>query len=219
MAKTYGAVNLLSSFGFSHLWRKSCVRSLAIESEHRCADLMCGMGEASTLMIRAAKDSLSIHAVDFSPAMTARCRHAVCRIQGEHIKIETLNVFDLTEAQSYDRICCSFGLKTFDDPQLRRFADLIASLLRPGGRAAFVEIHVPANPLLRAPYLFYLRRVIPLIGSLCLGDPDCYRHLALYTEDFAERDFFGVYLRDAGLEVEERRLFFGCARLYVARQK
>jgi ubiquinone/menaquinone biosynthesis C-methylase UbiE len=30
MARTYGAVNLISSLGFSHFWRRACVRSLAI---------------------------------------------------------------------------------------------------------------------------------------------------------------------------------------------
>jgi len=214
MARTYGAVNLISSFGFSHLWRKSCVRALALEPGHQCADLMCGMGEASTLMMKMAKNSPAIHAVDFSPEMTARCRESVSRIRGQRVRVETLNVFDLTEKQSYDRICCSFGLKTFDDAQLHQFADLIAGLLRPGGKAAFVEIHVPTNLFLRAPYLFYLRKVIPFIGSLCLGNPDCYRHLALYTEDFAERDFIGLYLREVGLEVDQKPLFFWlCATL------
>jgi ubiquinone/menaquinone biosynthesis C-methylase UbiE len=68
---------------------------------------------------------------------------------------------------------------------LRRFASLIKRLLRPDGRAVFVEIHVPQNRLLQPFYLFYIRWVIPFIGSLCLGNPDCYRHLAIYTEDYA----------------------------------
>jgi len=89
-------------------------------------------------------------------------------------------------------------------------------LLKPAGVAAFVEIHVPENFLLRWFYLFYIRHVIPTMGRLCLGNPDCYRHLALYTEDYVKRDFFADYLRQAGLKVTTRALFFGCARLYVA---
>jgi demethylmenaquinone methyltransferase/2-methoxy-6-polyprenyl-1,4-benzoquinol methylase len=107
-------------------------------------------------------------------------------------------------------------LKTLDDQQLRQFARLTKDLLKPAGRAAFVEIHVPENRLLRWFYLFYIRHVIPTVGRLCLGNPNCYRHLALYTEDYAKRDFFADYLKEAGLEVDMRPLFFGCARLYVA---
>ena len=31
MSQTYGFVNLVSSFGFSHRWRKQCVKSIPIE--------------------------------------------------------------------------------------------------------------------------------------------------------------------------------------------
>jgi ubiquinone/menaquinone biosynthesis C-methylase UbiE len=48
-----------------------------------------------------------------------------------------------------------------------------------------------------------------------LGDPNCYRHLAQYTEEFARRDHFPSYLKEAGFEVVTRSLFFGCARLYI----
>jgi ubiquinone/menaquinone biosynthesis methyltransferase len=216
MAKTYGAVNLISSLGFSHLWRKACVRELAPEPGHACADLMCGMGEATSLMVNAAGNPLRVDAIDFCPEMTKRCEKTLSRKQASDVSIQTQNVFDIPAAVAYDRICCSFGLKTLDDGQAREFARLIKELLRPEGRAAFVEIHVPENRLLRMVYLFYIRHFIPFIGRICLGDPNCYRHLAVYTEDFAKRDFFGDYLKEAGLQASVQSLFFGCARLYIA---
>ncbi len=217
MAKTYGAVNLISSFGFSHLWRKVAVRLLEVRPGHMCADLMCGMGESAELLLKAAGHDLSIVAVDFCPEMTKRCAHTLQeRQRAPRITILTRDVFETSEHAAYDRICCSFGLKTLDDGQLRNFALLIEKLLKADGRAAFVETHVPRNILLRVPYLIYVRHVIPLIGKLCLGDPSCYRHLALFTEDFAARDHFADYLKRAGLQVKSRALFFGCARLYLA---
>ncbi len=216
MPKTYGAVNLISSFGFSHLWRKASVLSLDPMMNHRCADLMCGMGEASVLMLKAGGPSLNVDAVDFSPEMTKRCRKTVSRLKAGNISVHTRNIFDLPRVAVYDRICCSFGLKTLDEGQLAQFASLIRTLLRPAGKAAFVEIHVPEQRLFRDLYLFYIRHVIPSIGRLCLGNPDCYRYLARYTEDFAQRDCFADYLKEAGLKVTVRPLFFGCARLYFA---
>jgi ubiquinone/menaquinone biosynthesis C-methylase UbiE len=198
------------------MWRKACVQTLALKPEHRCADLLCGMGEASSLMLKVAGLGLAVDAVDFCPEMTTLCKKAMSRRQATEISIRTQNVFEIPSVETYDRMCCSFGLKTFDDDQLRRFAKLIGDLLMPGGRAAFVEIHQPKNQLLGFFYLFYIRQVIPFIGRLCLGDPNCYRHLALYTEDFAKRDFFADYLSENGLNATVRSLFFGCARLYVA---
>lgn len=216
MAKTYGAVNLISSLGFSHLWRKACTQSLAPAANHACADLMCGMGEATSLLLKAAGPSVSVDAVDFCSEMTKRCNKTVVRRRACNVSVYTRNVFEAPTKKAYDRICCSFGLKTLDDQQLRQFAWLTKDLLKPAGRAAFVEIHVPENLLLRWFYLFYIRHLIPTIGRLCLGNPNCYRHLALYTEDYAKRDFFSDYLREAGFKVVVSQLFFGCARLYVA---
>jgi demethylmenaquinone methyltransferase/2-methoxy-6-polyprenyl-1,4-benzoquinol methylase len=179
---------------------------------------MCGMGEASSLMMEMKSDSLQIEAVDFSSEMTKRCQENAARFPSGIITIHTQNVFELAANARFDRICCSFGLKTFDDSQLRQFAILIQSLLKPRGRAAFIEIYVPRNPIVRLPYLFYIRHIIPLIGLLCLGNPDCYRSLAIYTEDHAQRDFFGSYLKETGLMVQEQQLFFGCAKLYLAQQ-
>jgi ubiquinone/menaquinone biosynthesis methyltransferase len=216
MAKTYGAVNLISSLGFSHLWRKACVRKLAPKPGHTCADLMCGMGEATSLILRLAGGSLPVDAIDFCPEMTKRCKKTISRRQASDVSVQTQNVFDIPTKATYDRICCSFGLKTLDDGQVQRFARLVKELLKPNGRAAFVEIHVPENRLLRMAYLFYIRHFIPFIGRVCLGDPNCYRYLALYTEDYAKRDHFGDYLKEVGLDVTVHPLFFGCARLYVA---
>jgi demethylmenaquinone methyltransferase/2-methoxy-6-polyprenyl-1,4-benzoquinol methylase len=126
------------------------------------------------------------------------------------------DVFALDGIGRFDRICVSFGIKTLDDAGLRAFAQLLHRLLRPGGRVALVEIGVPEARLLRWPYLFYLRHVIPAIGRMCLGNPDCYRSLAIYTESFARRDRFRENLAAAGFAVSSRPLFFGCARLCVA---
>jgi demethylmenaquinone methyltransferase/2-methoxy-6-polyprenyl-1,4-benzoquinol methylase len=174
------------------------------------------MGEATTIMAKVAGHSPSIDAIDFCPEMIKRCHRTVSRHQMAGVSVRTQDVLDLSLMPTYDRICCSFGLKTLNDEQLRRFARLIGASLKPSGRASFVEIHVPENRLLRLGYLFYIRHVIPAIGRLCLGNPNCYRYLALYTEDYAKRDFFDKYLRQVGLVVSTHTLFFGCAKLYVA---
>jgi demethylmenaquinone methyltransferase/2-methoxy-6-polyprenyl-1,4-benzoquinol methylase len=215
MARTYGAVNLLSSFGFSHLWRKACVRELEACRAHRCADLMAGMGEASLLLAREAGEGISVDAVDFCPAMCERARRNAASAGESGIRVTEADVLGLEQSEAYDRVVASFGLKTLDDRALRRFATVLFKLMKPGARAVLVEIHGPSNAL-RSLFLFYMRYVIPCIGRLMLGDPDCYRSLSVYTESFAVRDRLTEDLRAAGFVASERSLFFGCARLYRA---
>jgi demethylmenaquinone methyltransferase/2-methoxy-6-polyprenyl-1,4-benzoquinol methylase len=116
-----------------------------------------------------------------------------------------------SESLRADVVVSSFGLKTFSAEQQERLAHKVAQILKPGGSYSFVEISVPPSRLLRPIYMFYLKRVIPLIGRLMLGDPSCYRMLGVYTEAFGNAHHFATYLRAAGLEARETSLFFGCA--------
>ncbi len=105
----------------------------------------------------------------------------------------------------------SFGLKTFDREQQRRLAHTVAQLLKSGGSFPFVEISVPPFLPLRAAYMFYLKWLIPFLGRLLLGNPDCYRMLGAYTQAFDNATHFANCLREAGLEVVPVSYFFGCA--------
>jgi hypothetical protein len=73
-----------------------------------------------------------------------------------------------------DIVVSSFGLRTFNCEQQQQLARVVAKLLRPGGVYSFIEISVSSFLPLHAAYLFYLKRVIPVIGWLRLGISDCY---------------------------------------------
>jgi demethylmenaquinone methyltransferase/2-methoxy-6-polyprenyl-1,4-benzoquinol methylase len=110
-----------------------------------------------------------------------------------------------------DVVVSSFGLKTFDREQQRLLARKVTQLLKAGGSYSFVEISLPPFPPLRSVYMFYLKTLIPLIGRMLLGNPDCYRMLGVYTEAFDNTSHFAGCLREAGLEVVLFSHFFGCA--------
>jgi demethylmenaquinone methyltransferase/2-methoxy-6-polyprenyl-1,4-benzoquinol methylase len=113
--------------------------------------------------------------------------------------------------RSCDAVVSSFGLKTFSPEQQRQLAAETCRLLRPGGVFAFLEISVPRSLVLRPPYLFYLSRVIPALGRMLLGNPECYRMLGVYTRAFGDASGFARACADVGLDATLRRHFFGCA--------
>jgi ubiquinone/menaquinone biosynthesis C-methylase UbiE len=108
-------------------------------------------------------------------------------------------------------VVSSFGLKTLDSNQQTRLAAQVARLLRPGGLYSFIEISAPGARPLRWLYLFYLRRVIPLVGWMLLGNPANYRMLGIYTEAFGDCRHFAACLSRAGLDAEYVSHFYGCA--------
>jgi ubiquinone/menaquinone biosynthesis methyltransferase len=212
MSATYGFVNVISSFGFCVLWRKQCVGHIRWRPGAVVYDLMSGMGELWPSMVRRLRPGGEILAVDISEQMCKHANAAAGVKAGVPIAIHQADVLDndLPDA-SADVIISSFGLKTFSPSQQRLLAIQVRRLLKPGGPFSFLEISTPPNRLLRSLYLFYLHRLIPPIGRACLGNPDNYRMLGVYTQAFENVRGFADALREAGLEVRCHRHFFGCA--------
>jgi ubiquinone/menaquinone biosynthesis C-methylase UbiE len=208
MASTYGYINLIASFGFAARWRHQAADGLPLASADCVVDLMSGMGELWRSLAKALPASAKVVGVDFSSEMVRRARREW------HFRVE-IEVADALawnlESVRADIVVSSFGLKTFDRDQQRRLAGTVAQLLRPGGAYSFVEISVPSFGPLRTVYMFYLKWVIPLVGRILLGDPECYRMLGVYTQAFENTTYFAGCLREAGLEVMPVSYFFGCA--------
>jgi demethylmenaquinone methyltransferase/2-methoxy-6-polyprenyl-1,4-benzoquinol methylase len=59
--------------------------------------------------------------------------------------------------------------------------------------------------------MFYLKQVVPVIGKLLLANPNNYRLLGVYTQQFNNCSRIAQHLRAAGLHVEYRSFFIGCA--------
>jgi demethylmenaquinone methyltransferase/2-methoxy-6-polyprenyl-1,4-benzoquinol methylase len=219
MSQTYGWTNMISSFGFSKRWREQCVGQALIEPGMRVYDLMTGMGECWGAIGRRLDGRGALVALDFSAQMCRRARTHMPRLQPLAVQVVEEDVLLNTLAdESADRVLSNFGLKTFSDPQQELLAREIERILRPGGMFSLIEISVPPGLLLRLLYLFYLKRIIPIIGKLMLGNPDNYRMLGIYTEQFGNCTRMGEHLRAAGLEVEDRRYFYGCASGLVGRK-
>jgi len=214
MSKTYGVVNVLSSFGFCIWWRHQCLSLVNFPKQCVVYDLMSGMGELWPGIIKRSPDA-KITAVDLSAGM---CAHA--EIRAKHLESKFGNEITIVQADilrseiaanSADVVVVSFGLKTFSIVQLEALAAEVSRILKPRGQFAFVEISVPRHSLLRWPYMQYVGRVIPIIGWLLLGNPDNYRMLGVYTAAFGNCDSFSDCLRRERLSVNQKSLFFGCA--------
>ncbi len=216
MSATYGLVNLVTSFGFSARWRRQCLDAACIGAGARVLDLMTGMGELLPGIAARAGQAADITGVDFSAVMCARAAATVERLDHAGMRVREADALDtgLPDA-SFDVIVSSFGLKTLSAVQLTRLAAEVARLLAPGGRVSFVEISVPPARLLRWPYGFYIRYVIPLLGRLFAGNPENYRMLGVYTHAFGDSTAAIAAFREAGLRLEPRRYFFGCATGFV----
>jgi demethylmenaquinone methyltransferase/2-methoxy-6-polyprenyl-1,4-benzoquinol methylase len=212
MAPSYERVDALTSFGFSRRWRRQAVDWLGPRPAEIILDAMAGSGGAWGHLGRRLGPSGRIVAIDLSPGMLRGAMARSSHPDGPTVECRVGDALatDLAD-DSVDGVLCVYGIKTLSTSQRQRFAAEIARVLRPGGRCALIEVSVPPVRLLRIPYMAYLTYAIPVLGRLLLGDPASYRMLSRYTRRFGDSRSMVAALTDAGLEVEPRSAFFGCA--------
>ena len=207
MAKTYGVVNYLSSFGFTERWRRQCIEAIRWDGTNiqTVYDLMSGMGECWGLILQKNAGDMRLIGVDISVEMNKRALHRLEKHPRWPIEVRQENVLqnDL-EASSADVVISTFGLKTFSEAQLERLADEVARILKPGGQFSMIEVSRPPWLPLRVLFLFYLNRIIPIIGALFMGDTDTYKMLGKYCAYFDNCRVFKEMLERRGLEVVTR---------------
>ena len=75
-----------------------------------------------------------------------------------------------------------FGVRNLSD--LDRGFREFKRVLRPGARLVVLEFTVPPNPLVRAFYLFYFHRILPLVGRIVSGHPWAYTYLPESVKEF-----------------------------------
>ena len=213
MGRTYDLTNVVSSFGFSELWRWQCVAQAPILSGQHVCDMMAGTGECWRYILR--RGAARVTSIDFSHYMADRQRKRREKSGLSVTVLEENATATSLQAESVDHVVSAFGLKTLSHEALVAFVEEIRRILKPGGTFSLLEISYPQRWVLSWFYRMYLSKGIPFIGKFCLGDIDCYRMLGEYTREFGSCASVIELFREAGLEVEMKEHFFGCATSLV----
>jgi demethylmenaquinone methyltransferase/2-methoxy-6-polyprenyl-1,4-benzoquinol methylase len=211
MSASYTLMNRITSFGFSEKWRRQFVEELDITDGSVVVDFMTGMGECWSYVF-ANTHNVELIAIDFSPEMLKNAIKQQQNFATEKITLLEENVLKCSlENNSVDFLISGFGLKTFNEQQLNELAQQVRRVLKPGGNFSLVDVSIPESKLLKVPYIFYLKNVIPQLGKLFLGNPETYKMLGIYTEQYVNSQAVEKIFEANGLEVSYLKYFYGCA--------
>ncbi len=215
IAGRYDMLNRLFSMRIDVLWRNKLAKRVPCREGLRVLDLATGTADVLATFARMRLPVTLGVGVDMSRGMLELGRTKLVKlgleknyalVRGDGMQLPLPD-------GTFDAVSISFGIRNFIDvPQGLRE---MRRVLRPGGRVLILEFSLPKHEPIRALYLFYLRHVLPAIGSLASCEPAAYRYLNQTIEIFPHGRAFCSLMEEAGFQqVSARPLTFGIATLY-----
>jgi demethylmenaquinone methyltransferase/2-methoxy-6-polyprenyl-1,4-benzoquinol methylase len=219
IATRYDFLNHLLSAGIDRRWRRRAIASLGLKGGERVLDLCTGTADVALAAASVSPPPARVIGVDFSGAMlqvgvgkvrTARLGDRIALVRGDATRIPMADA-------SVDAVTIAFGIRNVEN--VHAACDEMQRVVRPGGRVAILEFAVPTLPAVRALYLWYFRRVLPLIGRLFSRHQGAYGYLPASVGAFATPAEFVTILRSHGFrDATAVQLTFGIVFLYTARR-
>jgi len=212
IAPRYDLLNHLLSAGIDKRWRKRAIASLGLTGRETLIDVCTGTADVALEATGAAH----VVGVDFAGAMlTLGLRKVHAANQAKRIALIRGDAMRLpARDHSADAATVAFGIRNVQRPEVA--CAEMARVLRAGGRLAILEFGVPRIPGVSALYLWYFRRVLPLIGRMISGHTGAYSYLPASVSTFPPPAEFVTILRQAGFaEVRAVPLTFGIVYLYT----
>jgi demethylmenaquinone methyltransferase/2-methoxy-6-polyprenyl-1,4-benzoquinol methylase len=221
IAERYDFLNHLLSAGLDKQWRTCAIETLELNGRETVLDLCTGTADLALAAISGQRRAKRVIGVDFSAAMLQIGRAKVGRL-GPIVPADS--AVDLIRGDAtriplrdatVDATTIGFGIRNVEQPAVA--CQEIARVLRPGGRLVILEFSLPRSSTLRNFYLWYFKRVLPLVGRLISKHPSAYNYLPASVEAFPSPEEFSQHLRDAGFgTVRAVPLTFGIVYMFVA---
>ncbi len=215
IAKRYDLLNRLLSFGQDVYWRIKVSSFVPKTPQLKVLDLATGTADLALFLVEKCSNISRVVGVDVAEQMLAIGNQKIKeRGLSDQINLQQGDATQLTHSpNSFDVCTIAFGIRNM--PDVSAALNEMYRVLNPGGRVLILEFSQPANSWLRYLYLFYLRHILPPVGSWLSRDSDAYRYLNRTIESFPYGDDFCHLMRNAHFsEVKAYPMTMGVVTLY-----
>jgi demethylmenaquinone methyltransferase/2-methoxy-6-polyprenyl-1,4-benzoquinol methylase len=216
IAPRYDLLNHVLSLNIDRRWRKAAVGQLDWERvpEGTYLDACAGTYDLSLALVAREGFGGRVVAADFAHPMLAQ---GSAKIEGAPVSPVCGDTLELPfGADAFDGATVGFGVRNLAD--VRAGLAELRRVLKPGARLVVLEFTVPPNRLMRAGYLFYFRRILPVVGRMVSGHAWAYTYLPESVKEFPGPEEFAALFESVGFrEVGWRLLTGGIAALHWGR--
>ena len=167
-------------------------------------DIATGTGDIAFEALKLVEGVTAV-GVDFAPMMMI---YGQKREMGERVRWSAADALNLPFPDNcFNAITHGFLVRNVIDIP-RTFAEQFRTL-KPSGHVVCLDTTPPPDNLLRPFLVFYLTKIIPMIGTLLTGQTDAYTYLPNSTLGFKTPDALADLMRTAGFtDVGYRRFMF-----------
>jgi demethylmenaquinone methyltransferase / 2-methoxy-6-polyprenyl-1,4-benzoquinol methylase len=214
IAPRYDLLNHVLSLNIDRRWRKAAIAQLGIHHNPTGTylDLCAGTLDVSAMLSATVGFRGFIIGADFAEPMLMAGARKISRSKVAPVAADAL---DLPVAPaSLAGIIVAFGIRNVAGLQ----AGLKEALrvLTPGGKLVILEFSTPRVAVLKSLYLFYFRRVLPIVGRLVSGHHTAYTYLPRSVANFPVEEELADHMTSAGFaRVRWTSLSFGVAAIHV----
>jgi len=211
IAEHYDLINRLMTLGQDRVWRQCVIRTAGLPRNGILLDAGTGTGSIALDALNHAIE-LRVIGADFTTEMMAVGRQ---RVNGSRITWVAANALYLPfEDACFDAVTSGYLVRNVSDT-CHAFQEQ-ARVVKPGGRVVCLETSPPPQGLLRPVLLFFLNRVIPLLGQVVSGNRSAYTYLPQTTQHFFTPRKVSAIMRSAGLKnVRYQPFMFGTIAVHV----
>lgn len=214
IAGKYDVTNSVLSLGIHHLWRVKTVKISGAKPGMSVLDCATGTGDLAIEFKKAVGDSGYVLGTDFCQEMILPAPDKAKK-RGMVIDFEVADAMKLPYKDNrFDIASISFGIRNVDDPETA--LKEMARVVKPGGRVVVLEFG-QAEGIMKYPFTFYSKYVIPAVGGLITGNKDAYTYLPETSAAFPAGDKFLniMHKTKAFKEYKLKKLSGGVAYIYA----
>ncbi len=182
ISNNYDRLNRLITFKMYLKWRKNVFNIVESQKPHNILDVATGTGDMPILYSKLNVNK--IIGIDISEGMLKVAREKINKLKIDNIinlqfgDAEALKFED----NSFDVVSVAYGIRNFEN--LNKGLSEIFRVLKPKGKFIILETSVPSNFIYKKGYLFYTKKIIPLLGKLFSNDRDAYSYLSTSAINF-----------------------------------